>query len=96
MLCLEVYTEIEKLIIFLMMKPLGIDTKTAENPTGWLGVRDFFKQKINELEKRTHNCDLSTGKGRLVAVVISEILDTSIRQLGEMKFFKAETTNKTI
>ena len=91
-LCSEVYTEIEELIIFPMMKLLGIDSKTAENCTGWLGAKDSFKQ-IDELEQRTHNCDLSTGKGRLVAVDISVILDTLERQLQEMKFFKAETTD---
>ena len=75
------YTKIGKLIIFLMMKPLDIDSKMAVNSTGWLGVRDFFRKKIDELEQRTHNCDLSSSKGRLVAVVISEILDTLERQL---------------
>ena len=73
-LCSEVEdTKIGELIIFLMMELLGIDSKTVENSTGWLGGRDSFKQKIDELKQKTHNCDLSTGKGRLAAVVISEI-----------------------
>ena len=75
-LCSEVYTEIGEPIIFPMMKLLRIDSKMAENSTGWLGAGDVFKQKIDELEQKARNCDLVTGKGRLVAVTISEILDT--------------------
>ena len=40
--CSEVYAEIGELIIFLMIKLLGNDSKTAENSKGWLGVMDFF------------------------------------------------------
>ena len=79
-----------------MTKLLGIDSKTAENSAGWIVAGDFFKQKIDELEQRKHNCDVSTSKGRLIVVIISEILDTLERQLGEMKFFKAETTDRTL
>ena len=76
-LCSQEYTKIGELTIFPMMKLLGNDSETAENSTGWLEARDFFKQKIDELKQSTHNSDLSISKGRLVAAIISEILDTS-------------------
>ena len=63
-LCSEVYNEMGKLVIFPIMELLGIDNKTTENTKGWLGVRDFFKQKTKELTQRKCDCYLTTGKGR--------------------------------
>lgn len=93
-LCSEVYSEIGELIIFPTMKVLGIDSTTASKTKGWLGVKDFFQLKMDELQQRMHNCDLTTGKGRLLAAVIDEIMDTLKRQLGQVRYLTAETIDE--
>ena len=46
----EVYNEMGKLVIFLIIELLGIEGKINENTRGQLGVRDFFKQNTGELK----------------------------------------------
>ena len=68
------------------MDLIGIDKRdvvsTARN---WNGVRQFFKNKIPELEKtRDSYASATSGKENLYAAVLDEVIDTIQRQLAQM------------
>ena len=77
-------------IIFPIMHLLGIDKKVKQGKSSkWTGVREFFKTKLSEMKKMKTEIDTSTGRGRLMVALYTEILVTLERQLGEMSFFSS-------
>lgn len=86
----EVYATLGDLIIFPLMDLLGIDDKSGVKNTNrnWEGVRNFFREKIPELDKLRAS-PANTGKEKLVVAVLEEALDTLNRQLSQMTYFTA-------
>ena len=87
--CSQVYERLGDIVIFPLMDLIGIDKKdvvsTARN---WNGVRQFFKDKIPELEKtRDSYASATSVKEKLYAAVLDEVIDTVQRQLAQMSFF---------
>ena len=48
---------------------------------------EFFKDKTSQLKEARNNADLNCGRGKPFAAILTETLETSIRQLGEMEVF---------
>jgi len=73
------------------MKLLGIDDKDEKDlyrgQRNWGGVKDFFARKLPELAEIRDNSRNGSGKERLLAAVVDEVIDSLHRQLSEMKFF---------
>ena len=54
----------------------------------WNGVKEFFRSKIPELEKLMDEKNAgNNGPDKLMAAILSEVLDTLNWQLSEMTFF---------
>ncbi|KAK6168582.1 hypothetical protein SNE40_019783 [Patella caerulea] len=87
--CAEVYSMLGEWVIFPLMNILGIDDKSSQkNPSrNWEGVRDFFHEKIPELEA-LRDGPTETGKDMLISAVLEEVVETLNRQLSEMSYFK--------
>ena len=73
------------------MKHLGIDDKDEKDlyrgKRNWGGVKDFFARKLPELAEIRDNSRNGSGKERLLAAVVDEVIDSLHRQLSEMKLF---------
>ena len=89
--CSEIYSFMADLVIFPMMELLGIDKKGDQRSVDrtWAGVRTFLENKLGELEelmveKKEHG---RSGRDKLVAVVIEEIVDAVKNQLSKTDYF---------
>ena len=92
--CSEVYKMLGDVVILTLMDLLGID-KREENTydRNWNGLRHFFRDKIPELMRIRDECgsETSSGKERLFAAVLDEVIDTINRQLSEMSYFDTDS-----
>ena len=88
-LCCELYGKIADLVIFPLMDLLGIDERgeNLKDIRDWYGVKDFFKQKIPEIEELSRNLKDGNGKDRLYSAMLSESAETLRSQLAAMPFF---------
>ena len=91
--CSTMYADVADTITFPLMEILGIDQfKDVKNINrSWKGVKQFFKEKLPELE--TRSVDLSqetTGVSRMHAKIYDEIVTAIRRQLAVMPFFTDE------
>ena len=92
-MCSKVCAEVGEIIIFSTIELLEIDKKItkkqkiAKYDSSWNGVREFFKDKISQLKEARNNAVVNCERGKLFAAIFTEILETLIRQLGEMEFF---------
>ena len=75
MLSLKVCFEVGEVIFLPTIELFGIDSKEAEISKRWLGIENLFKRKIDKLEQRTSNRNLSAEKKCLEAAATGEILD---------------------
>lgn len=87
--CSEVYGEIGDMVIFPLLNLLGIDRARSEkrDDRNWVGVRQFFETKLQELQEAETEAREGDGKKRLLAAVIEEIRESLTRQLSAMSFF---------
>ena len=93
-LCCRVYERIGFYIIFPLMELLGIDKAydVKREDRNWSGVREFFKEKIPELERLRDEGVGGNGEDMLMTAVLDEILETLHRQLNEVSYFSDEET----
>ena len=70
------------------MHLLGIDKHDSSNfERTWNGVLQFFAAKLPELQQKMEEyATAATGKERLYAAVLEEVISTINRQLSEMPF----------
>ena len=85
------------MITFLLIALLEVDDQVPKSAhyRSWTGVREFFKQIVPEVERQEELKNSDNGKDRLLAAVLSEVIETLYRELGEMNFF-AEILGQTI
>ena len=91
--CSTMHAAVAETIIFPLMEMLGIDQfKGVKNVNrSWKGVKQFFKDKLPELETRL--VDLSqekTGVSRMHTKIYDEIVTAIRRELAVMPFFTDE------
>ena len=74
------------------MELLGIDKAydVKREDRNWSGVREFFKQKIPELERLKDEGVDGNGEDMLMTAVLDEIIETLHRQLNEVSYFSDE------
>jgi hypothetical protein len=86
--CSEVLSLIGTLFITPLMELLNIDEHGKGNRCDWTALKIFFDKKMLELESLEKKfAATSTGKGRLIAACVTEIIESVRRQLGAMSFF---------
>lgn len=90
-ICSKIYEEIGDLVIFPFMDLLGIDEAKAvrRDDRNWEGIRQFFVNKLPELEKVRDDAVNEDGKKKLLAAVIDEAVESLRRQLSASSFFNA-------
>ncbi|XP_013414654.1 uncharacterized protein LOC106176709 [Lingula anatina] len=90
--CSEIYTMIGHLIIFPMMELLGIDKMGNQDTADrtWAGVKSFLEGKQVELEKimLKKRGEAESGRDKLVAAVIEEVIDTLKNQMSKTDYFR--------
>ena len=90
--CSEIYAEIGNLITFPLMLFLGIDEgKSIKNEKrNWQGIKEFFEQKLFELEdyKTVILESVPNGIDKLKAAIIEEIVDTMERQISQVAYLR--------
>ena len=78
------------LFIFPMMELLGIDANSQQQTQdrSWLGVKCFLEEKLTELERCSANRRRKgSGRDRLVAAVMEEIVETVKEQMEKTDYF---------
>lgn len=79
-----------KIMIFPMMMLLGIDKKGDDkSERSWAGVKKFFEKKMNELNELQAKLkdNSESGKDKLMAVVLEEVIDAVNNQLSKTYYF---------
>ena len=94
----EVYKSIENLIIKPLCDILGIDDfgKAKRDDRNWLGVKDFFEKKNQELKIISSVSVDKPNKEKLLASCAAKVVDNIERQLNQMVFFRGEVDNHTV
>ena len=89
--CSEIYAEIGDLLIFPLMKLLGIDKMgdKRNKERSWSGVEKFLNSKLAELYQlmKDLNGPHRTGKENFKALVIEEIIDAVKKQMSDTDYF---------
>ena len=95
-MCSDIYSMIGSMLIFPMMTLFGIDSKkggTKHEEPHWTQVREFFKEKLKEIDNYKIKDDSAHQK--LLKAILQESHETLQRQLSCMSFFQsAENSNK--
>lgn len=90
--CSRVYEKVGDAAIFPFMDLLGIDEakKNKRADRNWEGIRQFFTDKLTELEVIRDECNKNDqGETKLLGAVVEEVIISLRRQLSATSFFNS-------
>jgi hypothetical protein len=94
----EVYKVFEAKLIKPICLMLGIDDygKVEMENRNWIGVQEFYKEKVKEMKDLSDNEKVTTNIERLVAAYATKIVENMECQLDKMVFFRDEVDENTV
>ena len=94
----EVYKVFEDKLIKPICLMLGVDDygKVEMENRNWIGVQEFYREKVKEMKDLSDDNKATTKIERLIAACATKVVENMERQLDKMAFFRDEVDEKTV
>ena len=94
----EVYKVFEDKLIKPICLMLGVDDygKVEMENRNWIGVQEFYREKVKEMKDLSDDNKATTNIERLIAACATKVVENMERQLDKMAFFRDEVDEKLL